>query len=294
MLGSSSVRRQGAIPSIARASALALVAAAALPAAALAGPVRPVSVAKSTNIPAGETRSLTLRCPARAVALNASATTELADSIPGGNARTWTFRFAARNMARSGRAVLRCVRMRLPKRVGRITLAVETRIEPIFEVPAGGTQRLAIRCSRGQVPTGWGLERTGAGNDLTIASAMPTRRGWAFTVENAGSAGAAGALHVRCLEKRQRAASGQHHAFSTRVASFREQLEGPGTTRRACRRSEFSVSTGVSLPASDDILLTATGPVGRRGGEWSFAQPAGTIGVRTSIVCLAKNTRFRG
>jgi hypothetical protein len=288
------VSRRGAASRTTRAATLALIAAAALPAAASAGPVRPVSVTRSTDVPAGEARSLTLRCPAKAVALNASATTELADSIPGGNARTWTFRFAAENAARTGRAILRCVRMRLPKGVGRISLVVETRIEPVLEMSPDDTQRLRITCSRGMVPTGWGLERIGEDNGLAIADAMPTRRGWAFTVENAGSAGASGALHVRCLERTQRARTGERHAFSTRVASFTERLEGPGTTRRACRRSEFSLSTGVSLPASDDILLTASGPVGRRGGEWTFAQPAGTVGVRTSIVCLAKDTRFRG
>lgn len=287
--------RQGATRIITRATTLAVVAAAVLPAAASARVIDTVSVEKSTNVPAGETRSITLKCPARAVALNAAATTELGatDSIPGGNARRWTFRFTAGATARTGRAVLRCVRMRLPKGVRGVGLAVETKIEPVFEVPAGSTQRVGIRCSRGEIPTGWGLERTGANNGLAIAGAEPTKRGWAFTVENTGSTGAAGALHVRCLERKQRAATGQRHAFSTRVANFSEQLEGPGTTQRACRRSEFSVSTGVSLPASDDILLTGTGPIGSRGGEWTFAQPAGTIGVRTSIVCLAKNTGFR-
>ena len=273
---------------------LAVVAAVALPAAAQARVIETVSVAGSANVPAGETRSFTLKCPARAVALNGAATTELAaaDSIPGGNARRWTFRFTAGATAKTGRAVLRCVRLRLPKRVNGVGLAVETKIEPVFEVPAGSTQSVGVRCSRGTIPTGWGLKRTGAGNGLAIAAAKPTKRGWAFVVENTGNTGAAGTVYARCLERKQRATSGQTHAFSTRVASFTEQLEGPGTTRRSCRGSEYSVSTGVSLPAADDIVLTGTGPHAQREGEWSFAQPNGTIGVRTSIVCLAKTTGF--
>jgi hypothetical protein len=277
-----------------RATTLAAVAAVALPAAAQARVVDPVTVVRSVTAPAGETASMTLKCPTRAVALNGAATTALADtdSIPGGNARRWTFRAKAGASAVTTRAVLRCVRLRLPNRVNGVGLAVETKIEPVFEVPAGSTQRVGIRCSRGMVPTGWGLERTGAANGLNIAGARPTKRGWSFLVENTGATGAEGTLYTRCLERRQRAATGQTHAFSTRVVSFTETLEGPGTISRNCRRSEFSVSTGVSLPAADDIVLTGTGPHARRTGEWVFAQPNGTIGVRTSIVCLSKTTGF--
>ncbi|MEA2332280.1 MAG: hypothetical protein QOH58_2418 [Thermoleophilaceae bacterium] len=278
-----------------RAATLALLLAAALPAAASAGVIQPVSVSKSANVPAGETRSLTLACPARAVALNAAATSSLdaTDSIPGANARRWTFRFTAGATAREASAVLRCVRLQLPRRVRGVGLAVGTIIEPVFEVPAGSTQRLAIRCPRGELPTGWGLEHRGANSGLAIAGAVPSRRAWTFTVENTGASGAAGTLHVRCLERKQRAATGQRHAFSTRIASFSEQLDGAGTTIRSCRRSEYSVATGVALPAGDDILMTGTGPIGARGGEWTFAQPAGSAAVRTSIVCLARDTSFR-
>jgi hypothetical protein len=270
---------------------LGLVAAAALPAAAQARVVEPVSVTGQVDVPAGQTRSLTLKCPARAVALNGAALAATS-SVPGDNARRWSFRFSAGAAAETGRAVLRCVRLRLPRRVSGVGLAVGTVIEPILEVPPGGTQSIAVRCPSGQMPTGWGLERSGGDNGLALAEVAPTKRGWSFAVENTGAAGADGDLHIRCLERRQRASSGQRHAFSTRVASFGEQLEGSGTTSRSCRAGEFSVATGVSLPAADDIVLSGTTVVGQRGGEWAFAQPSGTTAVETSLICLARTTGF--
>ncbi|MBA3263030.1 MAG: hypothetical protein H0T69_11310 [Thermoleophilaceae bacterium] len=279
---------------IRRAATLAILTAAALPAAAQAGVVEPVSVTRQTDVPAGQTRSLTLKCPARAVALNATATSALdaTSSLPGADARRWTFRFTAGDTATTGGAVLRCVRLRLPERVSGVGLAVETKFQPVLEVPPGSTVKVGMRCSHGNVPTGWGLDRTGADNGLAIAAAVPTKRGWSFAIENAGTTPAAGNLSTRCLERKQRASSGQRHAFSTRVASFNEQLEGSGTTSRSCKRGEFSVATGLSLPASDDILLTHTLVVGQRGGEWSFAQPSGATSVKTSLVCLARTTGF--
>ena len=291
VLGSEAVSGQGVTRGIRRAAMLGLVAAAALPGAAQARVVEPVSVTGKVDVPAGKTLSLTLNCPARAVALNGTSLAATS-SFPGINARRWTFRFSAGATAKSGSAVLRCVRLRLPRRVSGVGLAVGTVIEPVFEVPPGGTQSIAIRCPRGQVPTGWGLERDENGNSLALAEAAPTKRGWSFTVENTGAAGADGDLQIRCLERKQRAATGQRHAFKTRVASFTEQLQGGGTASRSCRAGEFSVATGVSLPAADDIVLAGTTVFGQRGGEWAFAQRAGTAAVQTRLICLARTTGF--
>jgi hypothetical protein len=270
---------------------LAIAALVALPAAAQARVVETVSVAQRADVPAGQSRSVTLKCPAHAVALNGSAF-DATSSIPGSNARRWSFLFSAGARAESARAVLRCVRLRLPRRVRGVGLAVGTVIEPVYEIPPGNTQNIDMSCPSGQVPTGFGLERAGADNGLSIAKANPTKKGWSFAVENAGAVGAAGRLHIRCLEPKQRATSGQRHAFATRVASFTEQLEGSGTAIRACRAGEYSVATGVSLPPADDIVLAKTGVVGERGGEWSFAQGSGATSVETSIVCLARTTGF--
>jgi hypothetical protein len=294
MLGSETVSRQGLSRPIKRAAGLAVLAVAAFANGAQAKVVEPVSVTGKVDVPSGQTRSLTLKCPAHAVALNGTATSPLAatSSTPGADARRWTFGFTGGPSGRTGAAVLRCVRLRLPRRVHGVGLAVETKIEPVFEVPAGSTMQVPIRCSRGNVPTGWGLERNAEDNGLSVAGAVPTKRGWAFAIENTGASGASGNLSIRCLEKKQRAAGGQRHTFSTRIASFTEQIEGSGTTSRSCRGDEYSVATGVSLPASDDILLTRTLLVGARGGEWAFAQSSGATAVTTKLVCLKRTTGF--
>jgi len=281
------VNRRGLTRSIACAAALAGVASTGAPAAAQAKVVEPVWVTKQVDIAAGQTKSVTLKCPARAVALNGTAS-HASSSIPGANARRWTFRFD-----RSGSAVLRCVRLRLPHNVSGISLVVGTTFEPVFEVPPGFTQTIDVKCPTGEVPTGWGLDRSGDANGLSIAAAVPTAKGWSFAVENTGATGAAGSLNARCLERKQRASSGQHHTFATRIASFTEQIENDATASRSCRSDEYSVATGVSLPASDDIVLTSTGLTGERGAEWTFSQTSGATPVQTSLICLARTTGFR-
>jgi hypothetical protein len=270
------------------------VAAAVFPAAAVARVVEPVTVSKSVTVPAGQTRTIDLRCPARSVALNGSVRGPLAgsESIPGNDARRWSFRFTAPTKARNAGVDLRCVRLRLPHRVSGVGLSVGTQIEPIFEIPPGNTQQIAVRCNRGEVPAGWGLARRTPGNALEMAGVVPTGHGWLFTIANPGPAGAAGTIYGRCLQRKQRAASGQHHSFSTRVASFSQPIDGGGTRSRSCRRRELSLSTGVSLPSGSGIRMTATGLFGSRGGEWSFAQPFGAAAIETSLICLARSTGF--
>jgi hypothetical protein len=271
-------------PRIGFAGALAALALAALATTAQARVVEPVWVTKHVNVASGQTKSVTLKCPARAVALNGAAPAA-ASSIPGIDARRWTFRFL-----RSGNAVLRCVRLRLPHSVHRVSLVVGTVFEPVFEIPPGFTQTIAVKCHSGQVPTGWGLERRTDTNGLVIAGAVPTRHGWRFAVRNTATIGAAGSLAVRCLERKQRAPSGQRHAFATRVASFTERVAGPGSRRRACARGEYSVATG--LAPAGDLLLTGTTLSGTRDGEWSFSSGGGATSVQTSLICLARTTGF--
>ena len=76
------------------------------------------------------------------------------------------------------------------------------------------------------------------------------------------------------------------------MASYTHQVEGPGTTIRSCRAREYSVATGVSIPASPDVLLAGTGLVGARRAEWSFTSSAGATAVQTSLVCLRRTTGF--
>jgi hypothetical protein len=292
MLGSESVTWQGRTRHFALIAAATTIAAAALPAAASAGLIQPISVSASTNVPAGQTRALFLKCPARAVALNAAATSALdaTNSVPRPTARGWTLTFTAGNSSRTASGILRCVRFQMPPGVSGAFLAVETKIEPVFELPPAGTQRLVLRCSHGFVPTGWGLDRTGDDNSLSITAAVPTKHAWRVLVENTGDANAAGTLYTRCLEQKQHAETGQRHSFATRVAS--SNASG-GSATRSCRSSEYSVATGFSLPVSDDIFITGTGPIGAHDGEWHFAKASGAGAVKTSLVCLKTTTRFR-
>lgn len=283
VLASETVTRRGPTRHLAFAAATAAaVAAAAFPAAANARLIQTISVTGSTD-----GASLKLKCPARAVALNAAATGARGadDSVPSPFARGWTLRFDEGG----GSGVLRCVRFDLPDGVKGVTLAVETNIEPVSEVAAGAIQTVALKCSHGMVPTGWGLERTGADNHLSVVAAQPGRHGWTFTFENNGSTGAAGTIYTRCLERKQHAETGQLHTFSTRIA--RSTVKGASGTR-SCRVGEFSLSTGLSLPAAGDILLTGTGPVGARSGQWHFAQASGAPPVKTSLICLSTGTTF--
>lgn len=278
------MKRRGLTRKILRATALAALSSAAFAATAQARVVEPVWVTKRVDVAQGQTKSVTLRCPARAVALNGAAP-HAASSIPAIDARRWTFRFI-----RSGNAVLRCVRLRLPHSVHRVSLVVGTVFEPVFELPPGFTQQIAVRCASGQVPTGWGLERRTHDNGLAIVGAVPTKHGWLFSVRNTAPIGAAGSLAIRCLKKKQRAPTGQHHSFSTRVASFTERVEGGLTASRACASNEYSVATGVS-PAGD-LVLRGTTLTGERDAEWNLSSATGATAVQTSLICLARNTGF--
>jgi hypothetical protein len=271
------------------AGAIALLLLGAFPASA-AALVDPVSVSRSVTVPSGATRSLSLACPGTAVALHAAASYELgSDSVPGSHARRWTFRFTsdANDARRVVRAELRCARLRLPVGIEDVRLVVGTVRGPDVAVAARSTTRIALTCKRGHVPTGWGLERGDAGGAIAVAAAAPTRRGFVFKLENTGDAGATATPRIRCLERTQRAAGGETHSFETRIASFRDR---GGTARHACRRGEYSVAAGVSLDPAADVLLTGATPTGERGAHWSFSE---TAPVTTTLVCLARGTRFR-
>ena len=107
------------------------------PASALAANVVvPSSVADSTTVPADGSRTLTLRCPATAVALNAAVTNHdpgvtVRRSIPGSKAGTWSFRLRGEGGGGGVRAVVRCVRLQLPVGVTLPRRAVETGQRPI-------------------------------------------------------------------------------------------------------------------------------------------------------------------
>jgi hypothetical protein len=190
------------------------------------------------------------------------------------------------------------VRVRLPRGVRRVRLVTVTRRDPDVSVSGGSTSRVALRCPSGFVPTGWGHEGLAAG-ELRIAAAVPGRGRWAFTLENTGTATAAGTLYIRCLERSsrgQRRGRAVRHAFRIRRASHRDGVPAGGAVplTHSCRQSEFSVATGSRLDASDDLVLTASHPAGERRGRWTFAHPGGALEpITTYLLCLDRGSSFR-
>jgi hypothetical protein len=274
---------------------LAAPAAAAAPADAADRVVQTSSVSSETTVPAGATRSLTLTCPKGSVALNGAPTTSGAyDSIPSTNPRRWTFRFAAQPGGKhTAAAVLRCVRLRIPDGVAGVGLVVGTRWSQRLDIPGKSTSRFELNCNSGQLPTGWAVRRGAAeeARRLTTAAVVPTRRGFVFRLENTGSASASALLHIRCLQKTQRASSHQRHTFRTRVASFAASAADSAT--HSCRPSEFSVSTGFSIDPAADLLLATSYPSGQRAGNWSFRGRTESAPVTTKLLCLSRTTTFR-
>ncbi len=266
---------------------IALAAVAAAPASASAAPlVDPVSASRSVSVPSGASRSTTLTCPGTAVALHGATTDDPAGhSVPRSDPQRWTFRFSGGAADRRVRAVLRCVRLRLPAGVSGVRLRVGTVRLPGLDVASRATRRVSLRCQRGLVPTGWGVAHGGPARGLAVVAAVPTRRGFVFELRNRGGSAVTVTPRIRCLDRTERADDGRRHSFRTRVASFRDT---GSSARHRCRRGEYSLAAGVSL---DNVFLELARPVGARGGRWSFS--GGEI-ARTSLICLARRTRFRG
>ncbi|HMJ97069.1 MAG TPA: hypothetical protein VK486_14535 [Thermoleophilaceae bacterium] len=279
----------------------------AAPASALAADVvAPSSVVGSTTVPAGGSSTLTLRCPPTAVALNA-ALTRLGDgvearSIPGAGENDWRFRLSAfhgpTRRQRQVRAVLRCVRLEVPTGVSGVRLLVSTRRPPGVRIQGGSTASLAVRCARGFIPTGYGLDLQ-PGRDLTAAEAMPTARGWDFEIESLGGPSGRARANVRCLKasvgaRRDGTATQLRFHVARRVFS---DSVGPrpgrnGVVTHSCARNQFSVATGHTVDQPDDISVTSGGPAGLRAGRWTF-RAADTTDVMTNfLLCLNRHTQF--
>jgi hypothetical protein len=272
------------------AGAIGLLVLAAVPGSAAAAPVvDPVSVSRFVTVAPGETRTVALTCPGTGVALHGAPSSQRgSDSIPSRDPQRWTFRFAGDSDGpRRAGGVLRCVRLRVPADVGDVALVVGTVRRPDVFVVAGATRELTLTCERGMVPTGWGIERGDAGRTIDVAAASPTRRGFVFMLENSGNVGASATPRIRCLERKEQATGGKTHSFATRVATFEDDGD---VARHSCRRREYSVSAGVSLDAAGNLVLDRATPRRERGGLWRFT---GDGSATTSLICLARGTRFR-
>jgi hypothetical protein len=275
----------------------------AAPASALAADVVvPSSVEASATVPAGGLRTLTLRCPAASVALNAAvsgrdAAVTVRRSIPGRQANEWKFLLSAPAGAsnRGVRAVLRCVRLELPDGVSPTRLVVSTKRPPNTIIPAGSSTPVEVSCRPGFVATGYGLDRGGR-RDVTIAAAVPHAGGWSFRLENSGATPASAELSVRCLRRsvsarRAGAPTTLSFRFARRAFSNTVFRNSPPFFH-SCRPGQFSVATGSEVDAAARIELRGSYPSSPRGGAWNFAHGGGGEEVQSFLVCLSRRSRF--
>jgi hypothetical protein len=273
----------------------------ALPASALAADVVvPSSVARSTAVPSGGSKTLTLRCPAEAVALNAAVTNHdpgvtVGRSIPGRAAGRWSFRLTGAGGGGGVRAVLRCVRLRLPAGVGGARLDVSTRRPPVV-VPAGGRTTVRLRCGRAWVGTGYGFD-PGTRGDTRLASVVPRAHGWDFTIANAASTPATARVSARCLRQTVTSSRGARLRFGVARLVFSDLIGrmpgSAGTFTHTCAESRFSLATGYAVDEADEVQLRLTHPEGRRAGRFRFRGAASDDVVTTFLVCLSRRTQFR-
>ncbi len=272
----------------------------AFPASALAADVVvPSSVARSTAVPSGGSKTLTLRCPAQAVALNAAVTNHdpgvtVRRSIPGSGAGTWRFRLTGTDGGGGVRAVLRCVRLQLPAGVGGARLDVSTRRPPVA-VPAGGRTTVRLRCGRAWVGTGYGFD-PGTRGDTRLASVVPRAHGWDFTLQNDAASAATARVSARCLRQTVTSSRGARLRFGVARPRFSDAV-GPrpgsaGTFTHRCGSSQFSLATGYAVDAADGVNLRLTHPEGRRAGRFRFRGAASDDAVSTFLVCLSRRSSF--
>jgi hypothetical protein len=281
---------------------VAIAALAGLPAGAAAeNTIVPSSVERSATVPAGGARSLRLACPDTAVALHAAVVrlpggAGVSDSIPGSSARRWTIRLAgAASGDRKVTAVLRCVRLRLPLGVSGVTLRVASGSRPSLAVAPRDSARAGLTCPQGYAPTGYGFGASSTA--VSLAAAVPTRRGWRFRVENGGGSPTTAAVRIRCLQPMVRGRRGGRVVrlrFGLQRLDFRRTVPTGDreSLRGFCARDHISVASGVALDPSDDILLRTTYPAGGSSARWSFGNTGAPAQIRAYMLCLARFSRF--
>jgi hypothetical protein len=270
---------------------------AAFPAAADARDViQPSTISRAATAAAGATRTLDLSCRAPAIALNATAVdlpagAEVRRSEPRAGVLGWSLELAAAQSPTAQRlsAAVRCLRLELPTGVTDVSIRAATMRLPSVPVPAGATQRVSLRCERGYIPTGYGLDRAGA--PLRLVRAVATARGWSFEFANASAAAADASVSIRCARARvegRRADAPVSMRLELRRAGFSDAVVAGTALRHSCRAHEFSVATGFDARA---VELDSAQPLGARGGLWSFRGGSGRV--ETQLLCLARDSTFR-
>ena len=274
----------------------------ALPTAAAASPTV-VTVRKTVAVTGAGPTPATLRCPTKGLALSGYATRlsggALArDSIPRG-VGSWRFNLTSRGRGRADLA-LRCLRVRVPQGLTRVRTGVSTARGRLV-VPARSSRTVRLRCARGHLPTGYGLDRSeagSAGRNLSLTSAVPAARSWSFRIENAGAATLAGQVRLRCVTERARgtrAGGGSAtERFSITRVGFTDRVAGARSLSRRCPSGRASLAAGHYIRASDDVTLPLGFPAGTRSGRWRVRNPGGgPERVHTYLSCLSLRTGFR-
>jgi hypothetical protein len=258
--------------------------------------VRPSSVSGAVMIEPAVSSGIVLGCRTPAVALSGavgrSGAGHLVRSRPGAAIRKWDFEFAAAPRRRAA-AELRCLSLRLPAGVRQAELRVNTVRSDVLALPARTSRSVKLRCDRGYVPTGYGLEREG---EIAIGAAVPGPRSWRFQIENRGAAEARAKLRIRCLQRSVSADSTDGETtlrFAVRRATFADSVRSGAGVSHSCGQREYSLATGFESAPASGVSVTSNRPAGRRGGRWSFGGVAGNAQVSTYLVCLGLGSRFR-
>ena len=258
--------------------------------------VRPSSVRGAVMIEPAASSGIVLGCRTPAVALSGavsrSGAGDLVWSRPGAEIRNWDFEFDAAPRRRAA-AELRCLNLRLPAGVSQAVLRVNTVRSDALVLPARTSRSVKLRCDRGYVPTGYGLEREG---DIGIGAAVPGPHSWRFRVDNRGAAEARAKLRIRCLQRSVSADSNDGETtlrFAVRRRAFADSVMSGAGVSHSCGRREYSLATGFESAPESGVSITSSRPAGRRGGRWSFGGAAGNAQVSTYLVCLGLGSRFR-
>lgn len=282
-----------------------LIAVLAVPADALgAATVRTSSVTGRMVVPGGSPSTLSLRCPAGAVALNAAIAQQgrgvvVRRSIPGAGSGDWSFRVAAGGSgARSVSAVLRCVSLRLPEGFTRAHVRVKTQRKADLLIAPGATGTTAVACGSRWTATGYALSG-GRRGDVRLAEVVPSAHGWRFTLENTGPSRARAEVAVRCLRSKAIATNPgggtSELRFNVTRPSFSTTFPrgGPQIEASGCRVGRFNLAAGGALDPASTIELLIASPLRERGARWKFARRQEGDRFTGHTVCLSRRSRFR-
>jgi hypothetical protein len=222
------------------------------------------------------------------VALNGAALRTSKDVVttrsePGRAARRWRFAFQSQAQSRV-RTVLRCVPVSSPG-----AFRVASRARRVI-LRAGGLRRATLSCPKGLVPTGYGYEQPGGGNDsadpgtIAIFKVLPTKRGMSFGLRNNDTEKGMAAVFLRCWQRRV------HGGPGVRVKQhlFHDALPADRSTRvtHSCGRGQYALATGWKLGPSGVASVSSSYPQGQRKGRWFFDNTDVRVKATTSLLCL--------